>query len=75
MIGYNIKSSVKKLYLKNGYLFENEEQFVDSIGELFSSPIKYKDISSFAYHDSHDRFSIKKYCESVELFVESIYES
>lgn len=76
VVGYNSGGTSEiVIHGKNGYLFENEEQFVDSIGELFSSPIKYEDISSFAYHDSHDRFSVKKYCESVELFVESIYES
>ncbi|MDD6016433.1 MAG: glycosyltransferase [Prevotellaceae bacterium] len=76
VIGYNAGGTSEiVINNKNGFLFEDEEQFVNSVHELFSSPSRYEEISAAAYQDSHYRFSIERYCESVEQFVESIYNS
>ena len=76
VIGYNSGGTTEIIIPgKNGYLFDDEKQFIEVVNELFSSSTKYKEMSMNAYVDSCERFSVEKYCNTVEQFVYNIISS
>lgn len=76
VIGYNSGGTAEIIiHGKNGFLFDDERQFVEAVKNLFSSPVKYKEMSKNACTDSCERFSVERYCNTIEKFVCNIVSS
>ncbi len=59
---------------ENGYLFNNEEEFLHAIQMLLESPDNYKKMNKRAYEFASTSFTVEDYCEQVEQFIYDVWK-
>lgn len=73
VLGYNSGGTTELIKENiNGYLFNSQEELVKKLCLLLQNERHYNEIRKGAYDDSHKNYTIEKYCQNIENFINFI---